>query len=286
VNQRDLTVSGKGADGMSNSGPPRSKDGGKEGNVAARLVFTAVALSVAAAHLLWPHLAIDAVTVGLLIIALLPWASSFLHSVEALGVKAELRQQEQQIQEAKGAAESANRRAEFAEQYSAARESTAAEAGLDARSSPPHTDAEEVFAELAREYNEVRERMRSGSGRTAVMTRIVSRMAALAPDLAHFDVEHALGAKDPGSRLSAYAYLYACPNFGYAEALVDTVTSEDKPFNEYWGIRAIGRVLGSRPQDANIDMTVTKLRKHLENRLRPGTDRYYELSRILRELGQ
>ncbi len=124
--------------------------------------------------------------------------------------------------------------------------------------------------------------MKRGQERTTKMTALVSKMVANAPNLADYDVEDALKGEDRGSRLAAYAYLYARPAFEQLEALVSSVTREDKPFNEYWGIRAIDKVLADRPPDANIDMTITKLRKHLNNKLHPGTDRYYELDRILR----
>jgi hypothetical protein len=271
---------------MSETSPSPQKSGGEQGNLGVRIGFTTVALAVVVAHLLWPDLNIDAVTVGLLIIALLPWASSFIQSVEALGVKAELRKQEQRIeevteefkQEVKGAAASVNRRVDFAEQYSAVA-SKAVEATLSVRSS----DADQTLAELAQEYNAVRDSMRSGRERTTKMTVLVSKMVAYAPNLTDFDVKEALKAEDPGSRLAAYAYLYARPAFEPLEALVSSVTREDKPFNEYWGIRAIDKVLADRPPDANIDMTITKLRKYLNCKLPPGSDRYYELYRILRE---
>ncbi len=266
---------------MGNSRLSQSKDRVKKGNLAVRLIFTAIAVSVAITHLLWPDLVIDAVTLGLLVIALLPWAGSFIQSVEAGGVKAELRQQEVQIQKLEGQTESAYQKAEFAEQYSAALESTSAEASSSV--SPLSGNANEAFAALASEYTAVRNRMKSGSERTAKMTAIVSRMVALAPNITDFDVVHALTSKEPGSRLSAYAYLYACPDFRQLEALVNSVTREDKPFNEYWSIRAIGRVLDSRLLDENIDMIITKLRKKLD-KLGTRTDRYYELNRILREL--
>src|SRR5215210_4388947 len=158
---------------MSNPQPLLSKNGGEQGNLGVRIGFTAVALAVVVSHVLWPDLNIDAVTVELLIIALLPWASSFIQSVEALGVKAELRQQEQRIQEVEGAADSANRRVDFAEQYSAVRASTAAEASPIVRSSPSAVDADEALAELVSEYNAVRDSMKSGLERTTKMTAIV-----------------------------------------------------------------------------------------------------------------
>jgi hypothetical protein len=85
-----------------------------------------------------------------------------------------------------------------------------------------------------------------------------------------------------GRRLVAFAYLLARPDPQYLEGLVDSVINiEDKPFGQYWGIQAIGRVIASQSSDATLDLRIlTKLRSFLSH-LTPGTDRYYELQRIL-----
>ena len=285
---------------MSKTSPSPRNSGGEPKDLRVRIVFTTVALFVGVAHLRWPDLNIDAVTVGLLVIALLPWASSFIQSVEALGFRAELRKDIEEVQgtaaeaqgaaaeaqgaaaEAQGAAASANQKADFAEQ-TAELYSTVASKNAEATPSVRSSDADQTLQELAREYNAMRDSMRSGPERTTKMTALVSKMVANAPNLTDYDVEEALKGKDLGSRLAAYAYLYARPAFEQLEALVSSVTREDARFNEYWGIRAIDKVLADRPPDANIDMTITKLRKHLNNKLPPGSDRYYELHRVLRE---
>ncbi len=64
-----------------------------------KLAITVGAISAAAVHVIWPHLAIDAITLGLVVVALLPWLAPLVKSVELPGgLKVEL-------QEVKDAAE-------------------------------------------------------------------------------------------------------------------------------------------------------------------------------------
>jgi len=58
-----------------------------------KLAITAGALAVAAAHVIWPGLAIDAITLGLVVVALLPWLAPLVKSVELPGgLKVELQE--------------------------------------------------------------------------------------------------------------------------------------------------------------------------------------------------
>lgn len=58
-----------------------------------RQVVTLVALMLALGHILWPTLAIDAITLGLLVIAVVPWLAPLVKSLELPGGwKVELRE--------------------------------------------------------------------------------------------------------------------------------------------------------------------------------------------------
>jgi Domain of unknown function (DUF4145) len=48
-------------------------------------LVTGVALALLAARLLWPHLSIDSIALGLLIVAILPWASTLIESAKFPG---------------------------------------------------------------------------------------------------------------------------------------------------------------------------------------------------------
>ncbi|SFK53792.1 hypothetical protein [Lysobacter sp. cf310] len=64
-----------------------------------KLAITVGALVVAAVHVIWPKLAIDAITLGLVVVALLPWLAPLVKSVELPGgLKVEL----QEVKDAAG----------------------------------------------------------------------------------------------------------------------------------------------------------------------------------------
>lgn len=66
-----------------------------------RVAITAIALLVAAIHLIWPGLKIDATTVALLAIAMIPWLGSVFRSIEVSGIgKVEYRDLEEARQKA------------------------------------------------------------------------------------------------------------------------------------------------------------------------------------------
>jgi hypothetical protein len=71
------------------------------------------------------------------------------------------------------------------------------------------------------------------------MTQIVHRMRENAVRLTNFDVDSYLRTNNAGRRLAAYAYLYARPDPAWATALAQAVLTDDKPFNEYWALRAL-----------------------------------------------
>ena len=118
------------------------------------------------------------------------------------------------------------------------------------------------------------------------MTEIVRRMIDLIPQISAFDINEELAQHDRGRRLSAYTFLYLHPNLEKLGALIESVTNvEDKPFGQYWGLQAISKVLSQRGQESVSNADVNKLRKYAEV-IRPGTDRGYELRRILSDLDE
>lgn len=244
-----------------------------------RIGVTTLALVAATVHIRWPEIKIDVITLGLLILACLPWLAPLIKSIEIPGVgKFELQEIKRQAEEARGAAQSASQKAEFA------LAGTPDKGGL--LNVSPQTPPDSQITELAKEYNQIRATQPSGAARTSAMTSVVRKMADLAPYLHEtFDVEGALREKkDRGKRLSAYAYLWARPAYARLESLVDSVIKiEDKPFGQYWGIQAIGKVIGSRPPKAKVDLRILSTLRGFLSQLQPGTDRYYELSGILRE---
>jgi hypothetical protein len=65
------------------------------GIIVLRLIITIGAISAAIAHMLWPKFVPDAITAGLLFLAILPWLAPIIKSIEVPGVgKLELQVQE------------------------------------------------------------------------------------------------------------------------------------------------------------------------------------------------
>jgi hypothetical protein len=241
-----------------------------------RAAVTVAALAAAAVHVNFPSVVPDAITAGFLLLAFLPWLASLVKTVEVPGVgKIELREVERQAEEAKGAAVSAAQKADLA---------LAGLGVLTPETGQLANQAHGRLSALAGEYNQIRSTQRSGPARTSAMTTIVSQMMRASGSLAPEEVRNALADKDAGQRLIGYAALYEHPNPGLLDDLVTSVTSiEDKPFGQYWGILAVGAVIGKGDQN-QTRLPLTKKLEDFFGRLEPGTDRYYELSRILRAL--
>ncbi len=135
---------------------------------------------------------------------------------------------------------------------------------------------------LAAEYIATRKRMKPDSERTSEMSAIFTKMVTLASQIEGINIKEQLINNDAGHRLVGYAYLYSKPDNAMLDTLVEAVTEfENQPFGQYWGIKAIGKLLSTtRPIPPNI---VTKLRNFLSE-LNKGTDRHFALSKILDEL--
>lgn len=242
------------------------------------ILITVGTLLVAIAHVVWPDLTIDTVKLTLIALAILPWLGELIKTIELPGgLKVEYQELRREMQEVRGQAQSASRIA------------GAALAGVSTSSLLPATESEldhsasaaRAIEQLAAEYNRIRSEMSEGDVRTSAMTEVVGKMIALVPQLNSFDVRRALQETDRGKRLAAYAFLYARPNPDLLEELVTSlIRREDKPFGQYWALRAIGAILGHLG-GTGVDATViTQLRDFLAQ-LPRGTDRHFELSRIL-----
>src|SRR5258706_9699571 len=191
--------------------------------------------AVAVAAILSRHffsLHIDSITIALLLLGFLPWLAPLIKSIEIPGVgKIEMQEVKAKAEEAKGAAESAVRKVEFALANTAQKQS-----GV----SPSDTSAGAVQAEwksLTDEYSRLRDIMPESPVRTSIMTQTISKMIRLAPLVPEYDVSSHLQQKGPGDRLGAYAFLYVRPDPTYFFEVVDALADiEDKKFNQYWGI--------------------------------------------------
>jgi hypothetical protein len=141
---------------------------------------------------------------------------------------------------------------------------------------------EQEIHRLADEYNATRHTTPSGAPRTSKMTSIVSNMISALKDVrpAPFDLSSYLNSEDEGERLAAYAYLYANPD-PRLTSQVAAVMARDKPFAQYWALRALRRQLQADPEA--LDLNSRRSLERLLVALGPGTDRSYELRQLLRE---
>jgi hypothetical protein len=260
--------------------------------------ISSAALVVAVLHVRRPDLPIDAITIGLGVIALVPWLDTILKSVKLPGgweivyrdLVNQVNDARQEAKEAKGSAEDVGVIAQTALEKataSVAREGPGrSRQVIEVDLLTPSAKAQARLAELEEQYDKLRDTP-SGDARTAAMTAVVGSMISLASEVQHFDVEGALAAEREkrGRRLAAYAYLYTRPDFSLLDKLVHSVTViEDKPFGQYWGIKAIGRVLSGHKVKEIDPRLVEALDVFLLKHLKMGTDRHHALSKILRDL--
>lgn len=235
-----------------------------------RWMITIFAIVVLLIRVVFPNLTIDAVSLGLIILALAPWLSPIIKSIEIAGVgKIELQELKSQVEQLHSAVLIANLQADLATAHAI-------------KQDQPGSDylPKQRLSELAKKYVETRKTMKSGPERTTLMGRIFSEMVLQAINIIDFNFDDLLNDKDAGNRLSAYAYLFAKPPIGKLETVLNSVLVEAKPFNQYWGIQVIRKMINQMyPKEINKEI-VEKLNRLLRT-LEPGTDRYYETKSII-----
>jgi hypothetical protein len=244
-----------------------------------RVFLTVVAIAVAISHARWPDVKIDGVTLGLVVLAALPWLAPIIKSIELPGVgKIELQEVKAQVEELRGQTASASQKADTA----LASKTTSMSSPMQV---PGTLSPEERLLTLAAKYNHIRKTQKPGGLRTGAMTEIVGEMIALASSIPIVTTSPFLTEEDDGKRLFAYAHLYALPEPQLLSDLVRSVAEkEDKPFGQYWGIQAIGRVVQVAPD--SVDSQTRNTLQNFLTKLKKGTDRYYELSRIMKSLDE
>ncbi len=238
-----------------------------------RWLITGIAILVAVIRIIFPDLSIDAVSLGLIILALAPWLSPIIKSIEIAGVgKIELQELKNQVEQLQGGVLSANLKADLA---------TATAAKKDEIKSDDLP--RQRLPELSKKYVETRKALKSGPERTTLMGRIFSEMVLQAINIEYLDVDELLREQNAGDRLSAFAYLFAKPSPEKLDALLNSVLVEPKPFNQYWGIQVIRKTISQMyPQE--VSREIAEKLKRLLKTLTPNTDRYYETKSIVDNL--
>lgn len=239
-----------------------------------RWLISIVAVLILLIRIIFPDLSIDAVSLGLIILALMPWLSPIIKSVEIFGIgKIEMQELKSQVEQLQNAVIKANLQADLA---------TAKITDQEENSFKSETDIipKQRLLDLAKRYTETRRNLKSGPERTTLMGRIFSEMVLQAMKVFDLNVDDLLKDKDHGNRLSAYAYLFAKPSMGKLDTVLNSVLIEPKPFNQYWGIQIIRKTLNEiYPQKVSKEIA-EKLRRLLRT-LEPNTDRYFETKSII-----
>ena len=239
-----------------------------------RVGITAVALYLAVSHASGSRLNIDTTSLALVALAIIPWLAPFVKSFEAFGIKVELERVQQQVNELQGKTES----------------SILTQVATSARQDSPGGSRAfapaETMDSLVKSYNETRDTMKPGWPRSQVMTEIVGKMISLATsglELSPDSLGALLKEADGGKRLYAYAYIYARPRADVLDALVNSVVNvEVKPFGQFWGIQALGKVIAEKKY--GVPQSVKQTLEKFRERFVVGTDRYYALTQILETL--
>lgn len=286
------------------------------------VLISVAAFAAAIVHTVDPGLTMDTTTLGLIAIALIPWLGYVLQSLKLPGgLELEFQRVKQQAADAKSTADNAKNVADSARgtadnavgaAQSAAVQAQAATSaasaanrrieypaapgvrGVDDASRVQDPSSPAGLDGLVREYDDIRRTQRASDLRTSAMTDVFGRMMAALSSVNGFDVKKALDTELGGARLAGYAYVYTHPRSEWLPALIDSISQTDpkqsdrfvsKPFEQYWGIVTLGRVLGYDGAAALSAGLVERL-EDLLSRLRPGTDRYHELARILGSLNR
>jgi hypothetical protein len=244
--------------------------------MALRIVIPIVAIVALTVHLSHPALALDSFSLGAIVLGLLPWLGAIIKSIELPGgAKFELQALEQKIDTARGAAESADQKADLA----LAARATGITMGAESQPDKPQS----TLASLSERYNKVRASLKPGDERTIEMTAIVNQMIAAARRERPTDLLELLRSPDRGQRLAGYAAAYADSDPRVLSELVASVTRrEDKPFGQYWGLQAVRRVA---ERETHVPHDVIALLQEYAKAVPRGTDREYEVMRILEQAG-
>ena len=140
---------------------------------------------------------------------------------------------------------------------------------------------------LANEYVSTRGSMSPGSERTGKMTKIFNQMENVARklELNQINVCDWLSNEKPGRQLAAIAWLRSHPKDIKPKGLIEVVFKSKQSFIQYWALRALKKHL-DESNDKNFLYADRRKLNALEALIGQGTDRYYQLRRINKKLGQ
>ncbi|MER6072373.1 hypothetical protein ABT187_26645 [Streptomyces sp. NPDC001817] len=234
---------------------------------AVAVVLTGVGVGAAIVHVVAPGLKVDGVTVALFAVAVVPWLGDLVRSIDVPGLgRIEFRDMQRQLAVVQ-------------------RTANAALVGDGPQGGDvDDTAASDAVRELAAEYGRVRDELPTGPARTHRLDQVFARLVRATQRVRDFDAEALLRSPDAGLRLAAYARLYALPEPELLGALVDVVTSEPLAFNQYWGLRVVGRVVEETGAE-HVPLGVVRRLEEFRSRMPRDSDRGLLADRVLTEFG-
>ncbi|MET9182276.1 hypothetical protein ABZX88_29285 [Kitasatospora aureofaciens] len=237
------------------------------------------AIGLTVVHLVEPDMKIDGATLVLAAIAVVPWLGDLFESIELPGgAKFQYRKLEERLEAAEERAEEVRQAVNGASRQARVALVASGTESLHGES------AEEVVRRLQDEFTDLRRRMPSGPERTYRQELILAALVRLTPQLEEFDIAAALVSADGGTRLTAYARLYACPEGEFLPALVEAAAEEVLPFAQFWALHAIAAVIDAVGPDSVQLATVRRLRACLARIPQTAVDRIQSLRTILGRL--
>ncbi|MEE4543948.1 hypothetical protein V2S66_18465 [Streptomyces sp. V4-01] len=242
-----------------------------------RLIASAISLGavgVGVVHVVKPELKIDGATLALAAIAVIPWLDHLFESIELPGgTKLQYRHLEERVEAAEQQAQEVRLAVDDASRQARVALVTSGSDGLTG-------EATELVEQLVHEFTSLRRNEAPSSARTYRQERIFTELIRLTPQLTEFDTEAVLTSPDGGTRLTAYARLYARPEPRHLPALVNAAIQESMAFNQYWAFHAVGAVIDALGAD-NVQLgTIRRLSSYLPQ-LRQGSDRSRALRAVL-----
>jgi hypothetical protein len=144
-------------------------------------------------------------------------------------------------------------------------------------------DARARFDALARQYEEIRARMKSGSERTAVLEDVVRQARSLARD-ADFGTDELIAklrSGAAGDRVVGLAAIEVTGDHGTLNAVLEEVTNERTPFEQYHAFQALESLRPSLSENERTTVLSVLKNPTLAEKVRPDTDRARLHARVL-----
>ncbi|MFC9509421.1 hypothetical protein [Streptomyces sp. NPDC057002] len=200
---------------------------------------TAIAVVAAVVHLVWPHIELDAVTVTLLVIAVVPWLGGIFDSITLPGgAGVQFRRLTARMEES----EAVTARLERAVEGAADTSQVALTAAQDRTSGEQRTDPVKRVNGLAADYLALRRNLPAGQERTRLMQQVFGELVRETGRITDPPLASWLESENGGLRLAAYTRLFLDPDPRCLDALLDAVLKDDLAFNVSRGIRALENI--------------------------------------------